>query len=269
MARTKILDNDIHATNTIEYSDEMSAPSNSGQIIIDVREDEFTENMKRGLAGILFTMYIKLDGVVDYIPVKDRSYIWSSKADLSMIITDTPKSFYFGVQPIIDKYYDMTEYTSASETTYDSSKKYYTRSGQGTIPSPYVYTLKTDVTAENFDALKNSLYIGEEITTLPVELYFDNEGASSGGGSEPVKETPVLLATDWDSDSSSPDYKSQTISVEGVTATNTIFVSPATDSYDDYGSANIRATEQAEGTLKFVCDTIPSVDINVNIVILG
>ena len=252
----------------IEYSELITAPSNSGQIIIDVKEDEFTEKMKRGLAGILFTMYIKVDGVEEYIPVKDRSYIWNSKADLSMIITDIPGSFYFGVQPIIDSYYDMKEYLSVVNETFDNSIKYYSRKGNGTVPNPYVYYINPDVNSNNFNALKKDLYKVDtsiDYDSFPITVSFDNAGQSSGGGSggvQPQKQTVTLLATDWDNN------KAQVANVSGVTATNIIFVSPNTDSYEAYGSANIRATEQAEGTLKFVCDTVPTDDINVNVVIM-
>lgn len=249
----------------IEYSEEISAPDNSGQIIIDIDEDNFNEKMSRGLAGILFTMYVKLEGKPEYIPIENRSYIWNSKKDLSMVITDIPTSFYFGIQPIIDCYYDMKEYISVEDETFDASIKYYTRTGNGTTPSPYVYLLNTSVTQDNFDKLKKNLYRVDtsiDYTSFPISVYFDNAGQSSGGGSKPKALEVTLVSTDWDNNS-------QSVTVEGVTDTNLVQVSPSTDSYTDYANANIRATAQAENELTFECDTTPSVDITVNVVIWG
>ena len=56
-----------------------------------------------------------------------------------------------------------------------------------------------------------------------------------------------------------------TVSVSGVTASNAVDVAPAESTYDAYTSAGIRATEQGAGTLKFVCKTVPTVAISVNV----
>ena len=60
---------------------------------------------------------------------------------------------------------------------------------------------------------------------------------------------------------------SQTVSVAGVTATNIVWVAPAPESQDAYGSAGIRATAQGEGTLTFTCTEAPTEAITVNVVI--
>lgn len=59
--------------------------------------------------------------------------------------------------------------------------------------------------------------------------------------------------------------KTATVSVAGVTANNAVDVAPAESTFDAYTSAGIRATEQGAGTLKFVCKTVPTVAISVNV----
>ena len=59
--------------------------------------------------------------------------------------------------------------------------------------------------------------------------------------------------------------KTATVSVEGVTTNNAVDVAPAESTYDAYTSAGIRATEQGAGKLTFVCKTVPTVAISVNV----
>lgn len=74
--------------------------------------------------------------------------------------------------------------------------------------------------------------------------------------------TATLTVAGWSS-------KSQTVSVSGVTASNTVFVAPSGSSYSDYATSLIRCTAQASGTLTFVCDEVPSSAVTVNVVILA
>ena len=73
---------------------------------------------------------------------------------------------------------------------------------------------------------------------------------------------PVLLAADWSSNT-------QTVSVQGVTASNFVIVSPAPASATDYAAAGILCTAQASNSLTFTCTQTPSNDIDVNVLILG
>lgn len=74
--------------------------------------------------------------------------------------------------------------------------------------------------------------------------------------------TGTLAVTDWSN-------SSQTITVNGVTATNTVFVSPAPASASDYASAGIICTAQGTDSLTFSCQTTPTNNLTVNVVILG
>ena len=63
--------------------------------------------------------------------------------------------------------------------------------------------------------------------------------------------------------------KSQTVSATGVTASNTVIVSPAPSSLNDYASNSVYCESQGSWTLTFKCNTVPSGDISVNVLILS
>lgn len=60
-----------------------------------------------------------------------------------------------------------------------------------------------------------------------------------------------------------------TKSVTGVTASNSIIVSPDPSSITDYVSSGVYCSAQAAGTLTFECSSTPSSDIWVNVMIVG
>lgn len=63
--------------------------------------------------------------------------------------------------------------------------------------------------------------------------------------------------------------KEQSVTVNGVTASNIVFVAPNPGSQDKYTSAGIKCTAQTSNALTFTCKTVPTVAINVNIIIVG
>lgn len=73
---------------------------------------------------------------------------------------------------------------------------------------------------------------------------------------------PELTVAGWSNNT-------QTVTVTGVTATNTVFVSPAPASASDYASAGIICTAQGTDSLTFTCTTVPTNAITVNVVIMG
>lgn len=73
---------------------------------------------------------------------------------------------------------------------------------------------------------------------------------------------PTLTVVDWSANT-------QTVSVTGVTANNTVLVSPAPSSASDYASAGIVCTAQGTNSLTFTCTTTPTNAIVVNVVVLG
>lgn len=58
----------------------------------------------------------------------------------------------------------------------------------------------------------------------------------------------------------------QIVSVSIVTSDCIIIISPAPDSQDEYSSCGIKCTSQSDGSLVFSCNSIPSINIDVNIV---
>lgn len=74
----------------------------------------------------------------------------------------------------------------------------------------------------------------------------------------------TLAVADWDTTD-----LTQVVSVADITATNTVVVAPAPASHDKYCAAGVRATEQSNGTLTFICDAIPANALTVNLVIMN
>ena len=60
---------------------------------------------------------------------------------------------------------------------------------------------------------------------------------------------------------------SQTVTVSGVTANNTVIISPAPSSYLSYGEFGVYCNAQATNSLTFACDSTPDVALTVNIFI--
>lgn len=61
--------------------------------------------------------------------------------------------------------------------------------------------------------------------------------------------------------------RKQTVTVAGVTASNTVAVSPAPGSLDAYGMAGVRCSAQSSGKLTFAADVTPAEDLTVNIML--
>ena len=81
-----------------------------------------------------------------------------------------------------------------------------------------------------------------------------------------VAKTASLVVASW-TGTEAPFQ--QTVSVEGVTATNIKVISPAPASVDEYSSCGVKATTEGAGTITFACTTVPKNDLIVNVVILG
>lgn len=73
----------------------------------------------------------------------------------------------------------------------------------------------------------------------------------------------VTIATsDWSNNTC-------TKTASGVTASNTVIVSPASASYEAYGEAQVRATAQGANQITFACTDVPSSSLTVNVAILN
>lgn len=91
-----------------------------------------------------------------------------------------------------------------------------------------------------------------------------NDGVISsvggGGGASVTVTTATLTVAGWSNNS-------QTVSVAGVTASNTVLVTYAPASKAAYTAADIYCTAQGAGTLTFACTTTPTSAITVNVMI--
>lgn len=73
--------------------------------------------------------------------------------------------------------------------------------------------------------------------------------------------TVTLTVAGWSSNT-------QTITVTGVTSSNTVIISPSPSNMEDYTNAGIVCTIQETNSLTFECDTTPTSAIDVNVVII-
>lgn len=86
------------------------------------------------------------------------------------------------------------------------------------------------------------------------------EAARQNLGAISVKTRTATLTTNWSGNT-------QTVQVEGVTANNTVIVTHAPESYDNYKNYCVRCIGQGDGTLTFKCDYTPTSSITVNVAI--
>lgn len=75
--------------------------------------------------------------------------------------------------------------------------------------------------------------------------------------------TVTLAASSWNS-----TYKTQSVTVSGMTSSSYVVVSPAPASHDMYAASWVRCTQQGTNSLTFACNVIPPSDLTVNIMIM-
>lgn len=141
-------------------------------------------------------------------------------------------------------------------------------SADGTIPEARLADT-TNATAGQALVLDSNLdAVWTDIDSLPTQTgnagkFLKTDGVNASWESTSTSPTtpPTLVAANWSSNT-------QTITVQGVTATNTIIVSPIPTDAEDYAAAGILCTGQATNALTFTCQTTPASDLQVNIVIM-
>ena len=103
---------------------------------------------------------------------------------------------------------------------------------------------------------------GTYVPTLTISSGVATRSWAAPSGGAPTTATATLAVADWSSNT-------QTVTVQGVTASNTVFVAPAPASNADFVAAGIVCTAQASDSLTFTCTTTPSSAITVNVCIFG
>lgn len=122
------------------------------------------------------------------------------------------------------------------------------------------------MSAYGFDGAKNKVLV------MTVEDFSDAVGEIvnpqlATKQNQHLHMTRYLTSSGWSTDQGG--HIVQTISVEGVTSSNTVFVSPAPSDVDEYSYCGVVAYAQGSGTLSFMCKTKPTNSLSVNIVVLG
>ena len=158
----------------------------------------------------------------------------------------------------------ITGYTETDPTVpswaKQPSKPTYTASEVGALPS------STKIPDKTSDLTNNSGFITSE--TDPVFMASAAHGISSSDISVwNAKQnalgtiTITLTVEGWSTDA-------QTVTATGVTASNTVIVSPVPSAMSDYVGGGIVCTAQGANTLTFECGTTPTSAIDVNVVII-
>ena len=140
-------------------------------------------------------------------------------------------------------------------------------------------TVPTNVSAFNNDAwyLTSSTWVTSvnsnvwPVTVNEVPSWWNNWDVLTNVSGTPTWQAPsgwhstitVTLTSAWWSSNS------QTVSATGVTASNTVIVSPAPSDIGDYADCGVYCSAQWSGTLTFSCSDTPSSNIDVNVVILS
>ena len=86
------------------------------------------------------------------------------------------------------------------------------------------------------------------------------------GALKSVGSSVLLNAANW---AQSGEKYVQTVAVGGVEAGTNMAISPSAQSWDVAIEANVRATAQAQNTVTFTADSVPSASIYMNVIIIG
>ena len=92
--------------------------------------------------------------------------------------------------------------------------------------------------------------------------FFESIRGPKGDPLKASTRTVTLDVAGWPSD------RHRIAAVEGVTATNTVIVTPAPESIGTYGKCGVYAAAQGEGSLTFVCAKQPEESLTVNMLII-
>ena len=104
----------------------------------------------------------------------------------------------------------------------------------------------------------------EQGNTGSMSDFLAQQKGEKGDAAKVATQTVTLDAAGWDPAGSGRI----SVAVEGVTAENTLIVSPAPASIVAYGKCGVYAAVQEEGRLTFACAKQPQESLTVNIVIL-
>ena len=108
----------------------------------------------------------------------------------------------------------------------------------------------------------NITKVSNDLTAAETRLAAADTSINAAKQDKHKTATATLTVAGWSSNA-------QTVTVSGVTASNTVFVSADAASMSAYGAAGVKCTAQAAGKLTFTCDSVPEAALTVNVTILG
>ena len=116
------------------------------------------------------------------------------------------------------------------------------------------------ITPTSNDMAANKKYVDDSISAISIPTKTSDLTNDSNFTAKST--TTATLTTTWSS-------KTQTVSVTGVTASNTVIITPAPASYNAYCEYGVYCSAQSSGTLTFTCDEVPTSSLTVNVLILN
>ena len=162
-----------------------------------------------------------------------------------------------------------------NNVTPDGDGKFEIKAGSNVTISEISNGIEISASASVDDVVK-SIEIASEGTVLPdadgnieilvgtnmdIEVYPTlHQIAIMSTATALTKKSKTLTVANWNNNQ-------LTLIEPEITTSNDVFVSPDPSDWSAYNTAGIRAVSQGTGTLTFECDTTPTSDIGVNLVI--
>lgn len=115
----------------------------------------------------------------------------------------------------------------------------------------------TSMTGTGDVSVQPTLVSGMNIKTINNQSLLGSGDIAISGGT-PTAYTVVLTVAGWSNGS-------QTVTANGVTSGNSVIVTPAPTSMNDYAEANVICTNQGTNSLTFTCENTPESAITVNV----
>ena len=117
---------------------------------------------------------------------------------------------------------------------------------------------RTTSANDNSTKVATTAYVDAAIPTVPTNV----SAFTNDSGYAVINNTTVTLTTaGWSNNS-------QSVTVTGVTASNSVIVTAAAASESTYLSCGVKCSSQATDTLTFTCTTTPTAAIDVNVIVL-
>ena len=218
------------------------------------------------------------DGKIYVAEDTNRQYRWSGtqyvEISPSLALGETSSTAYRGDRGAIAYTHSQTTGNPHNTTAAEVGAVPTSRTVNGHALSDNISLTADDVgarstnwtpTAADVGAVPTNRTVNGKALSANITLNASDVGAATEAdvdGAKPMLRTATLTTSGWSSNS-------QTVTVNGVVANSSaqlIYVSPANkDSATAWGGAGVFCSAQGANSLTFVCDSVPSANISVNI----